>query len=85
MRENFSRTSLENKILKNKKLDKETILNITQNSSNNRIFVEFKSENSKIVLQKTFPGTYQGKVDAEEFSKTIKSIDDLKKYFGLKK
>ena len=76
--------NFENKILKKKKLDKEANLKISQNEMSGRIFVEFSSESAKLVLQKSFQNTYEGNKEAQEFSKTIKSIKDLKKYFGIK-
>lgn len=77
--------NFENKILKKKKLDKELTLKVTQNEMSGRIFVEFASETGKMVLQKSFQNTYEGKKEADSFQKSIKSISDLKKYFGLKK
>jgi len=73
------------KTIKSKKIDKECLLKITQNESNGRIFVEFSSKDGKLVLQKSFQNTYDGNKNAEEFSKSIKSIKDLKRYFGLEK
>lgn len=78
-------TNFENKVLKNKKLDKELTLKITQNEMSGRIFVEFSTESGKMVLQKSFQDTYEGKKEAQSFSKSIRSISDLKKYFGLGK
>jgi hypothetical protein len=72
------------KILKNKKLDKELTLKMSQNLMSGRIFVEFASENGRMVLQKSFQNTYDGNKEAHEFSKKFKSIKDLKKYFGIK-
>lgn len=76
--------NFENKILKKKKLDKEATLKISQNDMSSRIFVEFSSEDGKLVLQKSFQNTYEGTVESQAFAKSIKSIDDLKRYFGLK-
>jgi hypothetical protein len=73
------------KLLKEKKLDKETTLTIKQNLMSGRIFVEFVSTNPGLVLQKNFQDNYDGKTKSEEFSKSIKSTDQLRKYFGLKK
>lgn len=75
--------SVGNKVLKNKKLDEQSNLKVTQNEMSGRIFVEFSSEDGKLVLQKSFQGTLEGKKDAERFSKTIKSIESLRKYFGI--
>jgi hypothetical protein len=71
------------KVIKIKKLDKESTLKMTQNLMSGRIFVEFSSEDGKLVLQKSFQDTYDGNKEAQKFSKKIKSIDDLRKYFGL--
>lgn len=76
--------NFENKILKNKKLDKDLTLKVTQNGMSGRIFVEFISETSRMVLQKSFQNTYEGKKEAESFQKSIKSIGDLRSYFGIK-
>ena len=78
-------SSFENKVLKNKKLDKELTLRVMQNDANGRIFVEFASEGGKLLLQKSFQDTASGKKDAENFQKSIRSIADLMKYFGLEK
>lgn len=75
----------EYKILKNKKLDKELTLKISQNEMSGRIFVEFSSEDGKLVLQKSFQNNIDGKKEANKFSKTIKNMNALKKYFGLDK
>jgi hypothetical protein len=75
--------NFENKILKKKRLDKESHLKISQNEMSGRIFVEFSSENGKLVLQKSFQNTYEGNKEAQAFSKTIKNIDQLRKHFGL--
>ena len=77
--------NFENKILKKKNLDKETNLKISQNEMSGRIFVEFSSEDGKLILQKSFQNTYEGNKEAKTFAKTIKSIKDLRKYFGIDK
>jgi hypothetical protein len=76
--------NFENKVLKKKKLDKECSLKITENEMSGRIFVEFSSDDGKLVLQKNFPKSYDGTKQYQEFAKSIKSIGDLRKYFGLK-
>lgn len=75
----------ENKVLKNKKLEGLT-LKMTQNEMSGRIFVEFagKYEKKNLSLQKNYPNSYEGKKEADQFSKKFKSIDDLAKYFRLK-
>lgn len=77
-------SNFENKIIKKKKIDKELNLKVTQNNASERIFVEFSSENGKLVLQKSFQKNHKGTEEALEFQDSIKSIADLKKYFGLK-
>ena len=72
-------------LIKEKKIDKETTLKITQNIMSGRIFVEFRSNNPRIVLQKNFQDSLYGKLKSEEFVKSIKSTDQLREYFGLKK
>lgn len=76
-------SSIEYRVLNNKKVDKETNLKVSKNDALNRIAVEFSSDVTKIVLQKSFQDTYEGRLAAEEFQKTIKSTNDLKKYFGI--
>ena len=76
---------IENKVLKQKKLNKELNLKVTQNNMSGRIFVEFKSEDGKIILQRSFQDTHEGQVESEKFAKSLKSLSDLKKYFGITK
>lgn len=73
------------KLLKEKKIDKSTTLKVSQNLMSGRIFVEFVSNNPRIVLQKNFQNSLDGKLESEKFAKSIKSTDQLKEYFGLKK
>lgn len=73
-----------NKITKTKKLDKHSVMRLSKNDANGRIFVEFASEDGKLVLQKSFQNNYFGNKEAEEFQDTIKSIGDLKAYFKIK-
>ena len=73
------------KLIKEKKIDKNTILKVTQNLMSGRIFVEFVSNNPRIVLQKNFQNSLDGKLESEKFAKSIKSTEQLKEYFGLKK
>lgn len=75
----------DSKVLKKKKIDKELTLKVTQNEMSGRIFVEFTSEDGKLVLQKNFQNTYDGKRESDLFQKRFKSINDLRKYFGLEK
>lgn len=75
---------LDNKVIKKKKVDKETNLRVMKNGALHRILVEFSSESSKMVVQKSFQDTHQGRKEAEEFQNVIKSTADLKAYFGVK-
>ncbi len=74
----------ESKILKRKVLDKELRLKVSQNEMSGRIFVEFSTENGNMVVQKSFQDTYEGKLEAESFQKSMKNIRDFKKYLGIK-
>lgn len=76
-------TNFETKILKKKKIDKILTLKVTQSGMNGRIFVEFSSEDGKLVVQKSFQNTFEGNRDAEQFQKRFRSIKDLKKYLGI--
>ena len=73
------------KLVKEKKLDKESTLTIKRNLMNGRIFVEYTSNNPRIVLQKNFQDTYDGKMLSEEFAKKYKNTKELREYFGIKK
>ena len=73
------------KTLKEKKIDKNTTLKVSQNLMSGRIFVEFVSQNPNIVLQKNFQDSYYGRQESEKFSKSIRSTEQLREYFGLKK
>ncbi len=78
-------TNSDFKLIKEKKLDEETTLKITKNRMSGRIFVEFNCINPKIVLQKNFQDSLNGKQESEEFSKSIKNTEQLREYFGIKK
>ncbi len=73
------------KLLKEKKLDEETTLKISQNLMNGRIFVEFSSVNPKLLLQKNFQDSLDGREKYKEFAKSIKNTSQLIEYFGLKR
>jgi len=74
---------IENKILKNSEINKGLILKVTQNEMAVRILVEFKNEDGKLVIQKSFQNTVEGRIEAQKFEKKIKSLKDLKIYLGL--
>ncbi len=78
-------TFIENQILKNLELSKGLLLKVTQNDMAGRILVEFKSEDGKLVLQKSFQNTVEGRMESAKFENKIKSLKDLKVYFGLVK
>jgi len=59
------------------------VVKITKDVGVQRIFVEFSTEDGKIVLQKSFQNNVNGIISLEIFEKSIKSVKDLKKYFGL--
>jgi hypothetical protein len=73
------------KVIKKKEIDKGTTLKVTKNIMSGRIFVEFASLDPKIILQKNFQDTIDGKLQSEKFAKSITSTDQLMKYFGIKK
>jgi hypothetical protein len=73
------------KLIKEKKVSKDVILKITQNLMSGRIFVEFSSQNPRIVLQRNFQDDIYGHMLSEKFAKSITSTNQLREYFGLKK
>jgi hypothetical protein len=75
---------MELKVLKNKKIDDDTTLKVSVSDAG-RIFVEFSGTNPKLLVQKSFQNTPEGKEESVKFQKSIKSIEDLKKYFGINK
>ena len=64
------------KILKEKKIDKQTTLKVTRNLMSGRIFVEFASKENNIFLQKNFQDSLDGKKKSEEFAKSIGSTEE---------
>jgi hypothetical protein len=70
--------------IREKKIDEETILKVSQNLMSGRIFVKFVSDNPRIVLEKNFQDSYDGKLKSEEFAKSIRSTEQLREYFGIK-
>lgn len=72
------------KLLKEKKLDKNSTLKITQNLMSGRIFVEFASESPKLKIQKNFQNSLDGKTKSEQFAKSIKNTNQIMEYFGFK-
>jgi hypothetical protein len=79
------RVSTDFRLLKQKKVDETTTLKVSKNLMSGRIFVEFVSDNPRIVLQKNFQDTILGKVESDRFAKSINSTEELREYFGIKK
>lgn len=73
------------KLLKEKKLGKDASLTVSKSIMSGRIFVEYKSTNPKLILQKNFQDTVHGRKEADSFAKFIRSENQLKEYFGIKK
>ena len=71
------------KLIKQKKLDRETVMTISQNIMSGRIYVQYISENPRIVLQRNFQDNYDGMKEVESFAGSIRSTRELRKYFGL--
>lgn len=76
---------MEHKVTKQKKLDKELLLKIYEDAHASRIYVEFSSEDRKLVLQRSFQNTFFGREQSQEFSKSLKSLSDLKSRLGITK
>jgi len=73
-------SQLDIKVLKKKKLDKELNLKVTKNDATERIFVEFSSKDGKLVVQRSFQDTYYGRLEAEKFEESMKTIEDFQLY-----
>jgi hypothetical protein len=78
-------TSLDKKVLKKKKLDKELNLKVSRNESNERIYVEFSSKDGKLFLERNFQDTYYGRLEAGAFEESFKDMEDFKSYFDKRK
>lgn len=74
---------LDTKVLKVKKLDRFCTLKVVENEAAGRIFVEFSSNDGKLVLQRNYLKSAESLAEAKKFERSIKSIKDLKKYFGI--
>jgi len=72
------------KLIKEKKLDEETTVKVTKNVMSGRIFVQFTSNNPRMVVQKNFQDDLFGKIESEKFLKSIKNTNQLRQYLGLK-
>lgn len=76
---------MEHKVTKQKKLDKELTLKISEDVHASRIYVEFSSDDRKLVLQRSFQNTFFGREQSQEFAKSLKSLSDLKSRLGISK
>lgn len=72
-------------LVEQKSLDKNSTVKVMKNSAEDRFFIEFFTNDRKIVLQKSFPDSVSGKEDFLDFYQSIKNTNELRKYFGLKK
>jgi len=77
--------SLDYKVIRKKKLDKELSLKVSKNEAAEKILVEFSSKDGRMILQRSFQDNFYGNQEAEVFEKSMKSINDLKKHFNLLK
>jgi hypothetical protein len=73
---------MEYKIKKQKKLNNELNLCVTEDPYNLRIFVEFYSDDRKLILQRSFQNTFFGVQDSETFAKSLKNLSELKIRLG---
>ena len=77
-------TLLDDKVLKTEELDGGLKMKVTENNSSERIFVTFSSPDGKLVLQRNYQNNFKGRLQAETFENSFKTLDDLKKYFKVK-
>lgn len=75
---------MEYKVKKQKKLNNELNLKIYEDHYNSRVYVEFSSDDKKLVLQRSFQNTFFGQQESEEFAKSLKTLNDLKNRLGFK-
>ena len=73
---------MEYKVVKQKKLDKELNLKISEDQYMSRIYVEFSSDDRKLILQRSFQNTFAGQQEMQEFSKSLKNLKDLENRLG---
>lgn len=74
----------QNKVTKTKKLGADAILQISENKYTKRILIDLSSVDGRFKVQKTFQDNLDGRKEAKEFQKRFKSLNDLKKYLGIK-
>jgi hypothetical protein len=70
--------SLENKVIRKKKLDKELLLKVCQNDATERILVEFSTKDGRMILQKSFQNNFYGRQEADAFEKSITTIEEFR-------
>ena len=73
---------MEYKVIKQKKLNKELNLKISEDHYMSRIYVEFSSDDRKLILQRSFQNTFKGQQESQEFSKSLKNLKDLENRLG---
>ena len=76
--------SFETSLVKELEVDEGLNLRVTRSSYSERVYVEFKSTDGKLTLQKTFQDNFFGRKDAEKFEKSMKTLSDLKAYLKVK-
>lgn len=76
-------TILDTRQIRKTELDGMTV-KVSLNEAQERIFVDFVSEDGKLKLQKSFQNNFLGLKDAEKFEASMKSIKELKGYFKIK-
>jgi len=77
-------TLLDDKILKQEDLEGGLLLKVTINKASERIFVEFSSSDGKLVVQRSYPDSFAGQIQADIFKVKFKSLTDLKTYLKFK-
>lgn len=76
---------MEQKVVKQKKLDKELNLKISEDTYSARIYVEFSSDDRKLVLQRSFQNNIAGREQCAEFSRSLKTLQELRDRLGYTK
>lgn len=68
-----------------KKIDDSTVSRIFLTYSKERmmVLIEYEKDNKKLKIEKNYANSALGKLEADEFLKTIKSGNDVLKYFGM--
>lgn len=76
--------SFETSLIKELQIEEQLVLTVSRNVHSERVYVQFKSADGKITLQKTFQDNFFGRKDAEKFEKSINSLAELKTYLRMK-